>query len=167
MMMNRFTNKYSYGRNDTVNTNVRVLGERVRNTLLVLLVVTVVVLAVVGGQAIAYRSKCEPTFIHRMMTECDEALNAANDLSRSGGSASSATLGKIRANVHAIDVINNINNTVEGGNAYFIQPDVFSGLYSVIDSYSNNLRLGNVTIENLDNLVNGLEQLKAQLTSLK
>ena len=44
---------------------------------------------------------------------------------------------------------------------------VFTQLYGVIDSYSNNLKLGNTTIEDLNNLTNRLTELSTMLSELK
>lgn len=166
-MMNRWTNKYSYGPTGVANTPARALGGRLRSVLLVVLLVAVVVLGVWGGQAIVYQSRCEPTFVSNMLTECDSAITTANTLSRSGGAESAAILGRIRANIRAIDVINEVNNSIEGGNGYFVPTAVFTELYGIIDSYSNNLKLGNVTIEDQNNLVNALANLGALLDTLR
>jgi len=166
-MMNRWTNKYSYGPGGVRNTPARVFGGRMRCVLLVVLLVAVVVLGIWGGQAIVYRSRCETTFVNRMLTECDSAMTSTHSLSRSGGAESAAILGKIRANIRAVDVINEINNTVHGGNGYYVPTTVFTQLYGVIDSYSNNLKLGNTTIEDLNNLTNRLTELSTMLSELK
>lgn len=165
--MNRWTNKYSYGPGGSAHTPARILGGRLRSVLLVVLLAAVVVLGVFGGRAILYQSKCEPAFISRMRTECDSAITTTNSLSRSGGAESAAILGRIRANIHAIDVVNEINNTVEGGDGYFVPTSVFTNLYAIIDSYSNNLKLGNTTIEDQNNLVNALASLSTLLSELK
>lgn len=165
-MMNRWTNKYSYGPGGVANSPARAMGGRLRSVLLVVLLVAVVLLGVFGGRAIIYQSKCEPAFVNRMLTECDAAMTTVNSLSRSGGAESSAILGKIRANIHAIDVINEVNNTIEGGNGYFVPTSVFTDLYAIIDSYSNNLKLGNATIEDQNNLDNALTSLRTLLSEL-
>ncbi len=166
-MMNRWTNKYSYAPGGGVGSPARMLGGRLRSVLLIVLAVAVVLLGIFGGQAMVYRSKCEPTFISRMLTECDGAVSATHSLSRSGGSESAAILGRIRSNIHAIDAINEVNNTLEGGNGYFVPTAVFTELYGIIDSYSNNLKLGSTTIEDQNNLVNALSNLSTMLTELK
>lgn len=166
-MMNRWTNKYSYGPGGSAGSPARILGGRMRSALLMVLAVAVVVLGIFGGQAMIYQSKCEPTFISRMLTECDGAVSATNSLSRSGGSESAAILGRIRSNIHAIDAINEVNNSIEGGNGYFVPTAVFTELYGIIDSYSNNLKLGNTTIEDQNNLVNALANLSTLLTELR
>lgn len=166
-MMNRWTNKYSYGPGGAAHSPARVLGGRIRSVLLVVLLIAVVVLGVLGGRAMIYSSRCEPAFIHRMTTECNEATASTKVLSRSGGADSQAVLGKIRANIRAIDAINEINNSIEGGDGYFVPTATFTNLYAIIDSYMNNLKLGNATIENQNNLVGALADLTLLLEALE
>lgn len=133
--------------------------------LTLMLLIAVIVLGIVGGQAMLYRSRTEETFVNRMLTECDDALSLANNLSRNGGADSNATLGRIRSDIHAIDTLNEVHNSISG--SYYIPPYVFTELYAIIDSYSNNLKLGNVTIEDQNNLVNALANLGALLDTLR
>lgn len=130
------------------------------------LLVLVVLLGFFGGRALVYQGRSEMTFINRMLTECDEALSATGSLSRSGGAESAAILGRIRGNIRAVDAINEVRNTISG-RGYYVEPYVFTDLYSVIDSYSNNLKLGNVTIEDLTNLNNKLASLREVLAELR
>lgn len=134
--------------------------------LLAVLLVAVVLLAAFGVPAIMYRTRSEETFVNRMVTECGDALALANSLSRSGGAESSAILGRIRSDIHAIDAVNEMRNTLTGG-GYYVPPHVFTNLYGIIDSYSNNLKLGNVTMQNLTELVTALEALQLTLAELK
>lgn len=129
------------------------------------LIIGVLLLGVFGIPAITFRSQSENTFINRMLTECDDALTLAGNLSRNGGADSAATLGRIRSDIHAIDVINDMRSTLGGG--HYVEPYVFTNLYSIIDSYSANLRLGNVTMQNLTDLVQALEALQATLNGLR
>ncbi|MBR4080250.1 MAG: hypothetical protein IKK21_00520 [Clostridia bacterium] len=130
------------------------------------LVVVVLALGIIGIPAITFRMQSEETFVNRMLTECNDALSLANGLSRSGGAESAATLGRIRAYIHAVDAINEVRNTITGG-GYFVQPQVFTELYGVIDSYSNNLKLGSATMQDLTALVTGLENLRSMILLLQ
>lgn len=165
-MINQWSDKYSHGRVGSAVPGKAPKG-RYMGPVLVILVMALLVLGIFGGRAIAYQATSEKTFISRMLTECDEALDSVKSLSRSGGSESAAILGKIRANIHAVDAINAVSNSITGGGGYYVEPVVFTRLYGVIDSYSNNLKLGNVTIENLNDLTLGLEALKEELATLR
>ena len=160
-----WSNRYSRGAAGSIVTTPS-RGSRMMPILLVGLLVALALLAVFGGRALVYQTKTETTFVNRMLTECDEAIASTGSLSRSGGAESAAILGRIRANIRAIDAINEVRNTVSG-NGYFVQPNLFTELYSVIDSYSNNLKLGNVTIEDLTNLNNKLASLRELLAEVK
>lgn len=168
-MMNRWTNKYSYGPGGVANTPARVLGGKLRSVLLVLLVAAVVVLGVVGGRAIVYQSRCEPTFVHRMQTECKEAINVLPSLSRSrGGSADdAANLGKVRSNIRAMEAINEVSNTVAGGNGYLVPTATFTELYTIINSYYSNLKLGQEIVADWDKLDTALTNLSTLLAGLE
>lgn len=141
-------------------------GPRWAMPAVVLLAILLAVMSFFGVRAMMYQSQSEGTFVNRMLTECDDALALANGLSRSGGAESAATLGRIRSDIHAIDAINEVRNTVTGG-GYFVPPYVFTNLYSIIDSYTNNLKLGNVTMQNLTDLVSALESLRDMLAGLR
>lgn len=167
-MMNRWTNKYSYGPGGAAATPARALGGKIRSVLLVVLLIAVIALSIFGGRAIVYQSKCAPSFIYRMQTECKEAVKLMDSLSRSSGgkAADNATLARIRANVHAIDAINEINNTVEGGNGYLVPPTVFTELYSIIERYYSHLSQEGTPIEDQNILTSALAELNALLIEL-
>ena len=135
--------------------------------LLAALLIAVVLLGVFGVPSMMYRSRSEETFVNRMLTECGDALALANSLSRSlsGDANTAAELGRIRSDVHAIDTINDMRSTLTGS-GHYIQPYVFTNLYSIIDSYSTNLKEGNATMQNRTDLLSGLEALQQMLTVL-
>lgn len=139
-MMNQYPNKYMKGPGGAVNPAAHAAAERVRNILLILLVAAVVVLGIVGGKAISFRSKCEPTYIAQMQMECDEAIGNLNSL-RQGGIKAVANMGKIRGNIQAIEVLNEVCNTVSG-DGFLVEPKVFTNLYSIIDVYNSNMGQG-------------------------
>ncbi len=164
MMMDKWSNRYVHGQ-PGARPREHVLAERIRNIALILLTVALLGVGIAGGQAIAFRSRCHDTFLYRMQTECSSALSQANSLSRSGGSESSAMLGRIRANIRAIDAINEMNSSLTGG--YFVPMATFTELYGIIDSYNNSLKNAVVTIEHQTNLVNALTALQTALSELK
>jgi hypothetical protein len=74
-------------------------------------------------------------------------------------------LGKIRANVNAMDALSGIHQSLFGQE---LAPRAsFSQLYTVIDSYSAKLRNGTATIEELTNLSDGLLNLQTMLNAAK
>lgn len=164
-MMNQYPNKYTKGPGGAVNPVAHAAAERVRNILLILLLATVVVLGIVGGRAISFRNKCEPTYVARMQMECDEALGNMNSLSRNGGYKAMAILGKIRSNIRAMEAINEVANTVSG-DGYLVEPKVFTNLYSIIDIYNNNTEQVGGDRESETNLRTALTNLQILLDDL-
>lgn len=164
-MMNQYPNKYTKGPGGNVNPATHAAAERVRNILLILLVVAVVVLGVMGGRAISFRNKCEPTYVSRMQMECDEALSSMNSLSRNGGYKAMAILGKIRSNIRAMEAINEVANTVSG-DGYLVEPKVFTNLYEIIDVYSSNTEQVGGDRESETNLRTALTDLQSMLKKL-
>ena len=101
------------------------LLNRVRNALILVLLAAVILLAIFGGRAISFETETRSTFVHRMQTECNDAVSLVTALSRTAGASSSATLGKIRSHVYAMDTINQLNVGL-GGTLVQHLPDVVS-----------------------------------------
>lgn len=164
-MMNQYPNKYTKGPGGAVNPAAHAAAERVRNILLILLVAAVVVLGIVGGKAISFRSKCEPTFIAQMKMECDEAISSVKAL-RQRGITGVANIGKIRGNIQAIEALNEVNYTVSA-NGYLVEPKVFANLYGIIDAYNSDMAEGGMLAStNENNLRNALNDLQVILEQL-
>ena len=125
----------------------------------------VILLAIFGGRAISFETETRSTFVHRMQTECNSALNLSSSLSRTAGSSSSAILGRIRSHVYAMDAINQLNAGMEG--KYLVNNDLFTSLYAMLDDYSDKLITGMVTGEVQTNLTAALTGLQEQTSQLK
>ena len=135
--------------------------DRIKSIIIILLVVALAGIGIAGFQAIAFRSDAKALLAARAQTECGAAVSYANSLSRSGGSDTAGVLGKIRANVNAVDVLSGINQSLYGQE--LAPRHTFTQLYGVIDSYSSKLRNGTATIEELTNLADGLTSLQQLL----
>lgn len=142
------------------------LKERLRTGLILLLVAAVVLLAVFGGRAMAYRSEAHTTFVSRMQTECGNAITLTSSLSRTAGANSSATLGRIRSHIYAMDTINQINVGLEGG-GYLVGNDQFTALYALLDEYVTTLTTGMATGDLQTSLTNSLNELYALVNALE
>ena len=143
----------------------KVMKERIRTGVMIVLVIAVIVLAVLGGRAMSYQAEAHTTFVHRIQTECNSALNLSGSLSRTAGSSSSAILGRIRSHVYAMDAINQLNASMEG--SYLVNNDLFTSLYAMLDDYSDKLITGMVTGELQTNLTAALTSLQEQTNQLK
>ena len=155
---------YMSRKGSSMQTGGNTVFNRVRNALILVLLAAVILLAIFGGRAISFEAETRSTFIHRMQTECNDAVSLTTALSRTAGASSSATLGKIRSHVYAMDTINQLN--VGLGGSYLISNDTFTSLYAIIDDYSNRLITGMVTGDSqtaLANALTGLQQTVAYL----
>lgn len=159
--MERWENRYARSRNGDNRGVEHSRAERVRSIAIILLLVLLVGGSIVSVQAFAFRSKCEKSMLSRALTECGEAINQVNMLSRSGGSDTAAVLGKIRSNIHAIDTLSALHQSLYGRE--LAPADGFTELYTVIDSYSAKLKNGSATIDELTRLGDQLTVLQGLL----
>ncbi len=157
--MERWENRYTHGRGGKVVEHTR--ADRIKNIAIILLIVALVGVAIAGGQAMAFRGKAQELMVARAMTECSQAVNLVNSMSRSGGSDTAGALGKIRANINAVDVMSGVCQSLYGRE--LAPRATFTQLYSTIDSYSGKLLNGTSTIEELTNLADGLASLQNML----
>lgn len=164
-IMERWENRYVNSRSGGARAVEHSRSERIKIIAIILLLVALLGVGIAGGQAIAFRSDAEELMVARAMTECSDAVNQVNTLSRSGGSDTAGALGKIRANVKAVDVISGLRQSLYG--RALAPQSVFTDLYAIIDSYSGKLKNGTSTIEELTNLSEGLTNLQLLLKDAK
>ena len=163
--MERWENRYANGRKGNVRAVEHSRADRVKMIIIILLAVALLGVGIAGGQAIAFRSEAQDLMRTRALTECGSAVNQVNTLSRSGGSDTAGALGKIRANVNAIDVLSNLCQSLYG--RPLVPQSVFTELYGIIDSYSAKLKNGTSTIDELTRLGDGLTNLHQLLQNAK
>lgn len=159
--MERWENRYTNSRSGGARRVENSIADRVRSIAIILLVVALVGVGIVGGQAIVFRGKCQESMLSHAMTECGDAINQVNTISRSGGSDTAALLGKIRANIRAVDLLSEMSRSLYGRE--LVPTASFTELYDIIDSYSAKLKNGSATIEELTNLADRLAVLQAML----
>lgn len=157
--------KHYTSRSGGMQSGGNVMMNRIRNIVMLVLVLAVILLAVFGGRAISYQAESHTTFVRRVQTECNDALSLTSALSRTAGASSSATLGKIRSHVYAMDTINQLNMGLDG--TYLVGNDVFTNLYAIIDDYSNRLITGMVTGDQQTALTNALTDLVTTVSVLE
>lgn len=114
-----------------------------------------------------YPAKVQSSIMVTLREECSSAIVQTNLLSRTAGTDSSATLGRIRSHVYAMDQVNSLNMDLEGNGNPLIPQEAFSQLYDVIENYSNKLIYGMATGDQqtelqikLDELMNWIYQLQ-------
>ena len=156
--MERWENRYAHSRSGAARSAEHSRFDRMRSALLILLAVALIGVGIAGGRAIAFRSRAGDVLISRMVTECNEAVNQVNTLSRYGGSDSAVLVGKIRACVHAMDVCNSLYASYYGGQP--VHQGAFTNLYNTIDSYMAKLKNGTTTMEEQTNMLQDLTELQ-------
>ena len=159
--MERWENRYANGRSGGARGAEHSRSERVRSIAIILLAVALAGACILGGQAIAFRNECRDDLIARAVMECGDAVNMVNTMSRSGGSDTAAMLSKIRAHIHTMEMLSEMNMSLFG-NELVPATDV-GELYNIIDSYFAKLKNGSATIEELTNLGDRLTALQLML----
>ena len=163
--MERWENRYANGRKGNIRAAEHSRTDRIKTILIILMAVALLGVGIAGGQAIAFRGEAKEMMVTRAMTECSNAVNQVNTLSRSGGSDTAEALGKIRANVKAVEVLNGIHQSLYGST--FVPQSSFTDIYGIIDSYSGKLKNGTATIEELTLLGDALGDMHVVLQAIK
>lgn len=163
--MERWENRYTHSRSRAAQMVEHSRTERAKTALIIILAVLLAGMSIAGIQAILFRSTGDEVIINRMRTESSDAVGLATNLSRYGGSDSAAILGRIRADVHAMEVLNELHHTMYG--ARCVDTSHFTMLYAVIDGYSDKLKNGTTSLEEQNNLVSGLNTLDTLIQALK
>lgn len=164
-MMDRWGDKYTHGRSAGARPVERTRADRVRSIFIIVLAVALVGVGIVGGQAIAFRNQAQDKLAARALVECSEAVNHVNSMSRSGGSDTAGMLGKIRANIKAVDVLSSLSQSMYG--RPLVAQSHFTDLYAIIDSYSGKLKIGTTAIDELTRLSDGLNSLQTLLQQIQ
>ena len=89
---------------------------RLKDIIIIVLVIALAALAVISYPALQSRNGSHDLYVLRMRSECDEAIRLTNTLSRNAGADSAGILARIRSNIYAMTVINVFNNNQEVGN---------------------------------------------------
>ena len=162
--MERWENRYTHGRG-SARTVEHTRADRVKIIVIIALFVALFGVGIAGGRAMAFRGQVHDALATRALVECNEAVNQVNNMSRSGGSDTAGALGKVRANIKAVDVLSSLSQSMYG-NA-LVPQNVFTDLYAVIDSYSGKLKNGTSAIDEITRLTEGLNNLQNMLQQNK
>lgn len=161
-MYRRYTNA-----NDPGMTLDQRKRSRLKDIVIILLLLAIIVLGVISYPAITSRSSSHDLYILRMRNECDEAIRLTNTLSRNAGADSAGILARIRSNIYAMTVINVFNNNQEVGNTDLVPSSTLDEIINLLDKYQNVLITGMDTGEQQTNLLNDLETVRLMLESVE
>ena len=149
------------------NYNAMMRANRLRPILLIVLALVVVFLVIkfvgVGGlDENVYLSQRDS----QLRSETQRALSQVNSLSRLGATSTSNILGRIRQYVHGVEILNDLNVSLYGEAGRMYAQDVFSNLYTIIDTYDARVSSGQKVTESLNTLENAINELSALTTAL-
>ena len=131
---------------------------RIRNIIILLLLAAVVALLVLSIPMLQGKGNTHKLYIQQMQKECKEAYADTASLSRTGGADSAQILARVRCNIHAMRVINNLSNA-ENGHP-FVEDERLQDLLNNVDRFLGVLSTGMATGEHATTLQNALSELQ-------
>ena len=149
---------------EAAQTAAGVMKDRVRTVLILVLLAGLVAMGIVGAQAMRYRTEARSLLVGTMQTESNEAVSLANSLSRTAGGNSAATLGRIRASVHAMETANRMKGNLD--RHAFLPEETFQAIYKILDEYNSRLLTGMNSGDLQGELQAALEALQTQALGL-
>ena len=161
-MYRRYTNA-----NDPGMTLDQRKRSRLKDVVIILLIIALAALAVVSYPALQSRSGSHDLYVLRMRSECDEAIRLTNTLSRNAGADSAGILARIRSNIYAMTVINVFNNNQEVGNGDLVPTATLETILNTLEKYQTVLITGMDTGEQQTNLLNDLESVRLILEQIE
>ena len=137
---------------------------RIKNIIILLLVIAVAVLLVISLPMLKDRDNNRALYIQTVQKECKEAYSDASMLSRTAGADSPAILSRIRSNIHTIRTVNNLSTS---GGSRLVEDERLLTLQNMVDKYLQYLTTGMDTGEYTTNLQNALQELQDILNILE
>ena len=138
---------------------------RLKDLLILLLVGMLIAALVIGIPALRQNGETRSLYIQRIQAECDEAVRLTSTLSRNAGADSASILARIRSNLYSIRMISSLNIAQGGGD--LVSEDQVLTLQNTVDRYLNYLTTGMNTGEYQTTLQTGMEELQAELSTLR
>jgi len=140
---------------------------RMKNVVIVVLAAALIVLFAFSYRTLFNPGETRSLYIQRMQTEMSDAIYQTTTLSRSAGADSSAILARIRSNLHAIRMINELSIGQSGPSGALLREETLDELIGDVDKYLNYLTTGMDTGEYQTNLQNGMNTLQATIGALQ
>ncbi len=158
---------YRYSQQMRGNTGAQRMRQQVGKVLSILLVIAVVVLGILGGNAMRFEGKEQALYRERMRSEAGHAITQVNNLSRTGGSNTANLLGKLRQHVYAMQTLQQIHVGLKGNGQHVVDASVFDAIYTVIDTFDARLQTGQQTKEPQTQLLTLLTELKTKVDTIE
>ena len=138
---------------------------RIRNVLILLLLAAVVALLVLSIPMLQGKSNSHKLYIQQLQKECKEAYTDTALLSRTAGADSAQILARVRCNIHAMRVVNNLNSAENG--QPFVADEKLQDLLNHVDRFLGVLSTGMATGEQATALQNALTELQDIVSNLE
>ena len=139
---------------------------RKRGIVLLVLAALLIVSLVLNVTLVWQASSTGNRNVAMIQEQCKDAVALCTTLSRTASSSSAGILGKIRADVHAIDVINQMQMSRGGVQSAYVSDELIQRIYTILDGYSNQLITGMSTMEEQTNLSSVLQELSLAVAGL-
>jgi hypothetical protein len=143
------------------------MRQQASKVLSIVLVIAVVILAILGGNAMRFEGKEQALYRERMRSEAGSAITQVNNLSRTGGSTTTNLLGKLRQHIYAMQTLQQIHVGLRGNGQQILDASVFDSIYTVIDTFDQKLQTGQQTKEPQTQLLTLLTDLKTKIDGIK
>jgi len=158
---------YRYSQQMRGNTGGQRMKQQMGKVLMILLVLAVVVMGIIGGNALRFGGKEQTLYREHMRSEASQAISQVNNLSRTGGSTTTNLLGKLRQHVYAIQTLQQIHVSLRGNSHQVVDVSLFDSIYSVIDIFDDKLQTGQQTKEPQTQLLTLLTELSTKIGSIQ
>lgn len=158
-------NRYMADKQGVVAGNITPAGRK-RGIVLLVLAALLIVSLVLNVTLVWQASSTGNRNVAMIQEQCKDAVALCTTLSRTASSSSAGILGKIRADVHAIDVINQMQMSRGGVQSAYVSDELIQRIYTILDGYSNQLITGMSTMEEQTNLSSVLQELSLAVAGL-
>ena len=158
---------YRYSQQMRGNMGGQQLRQQAGKVLLLLLVLAVIVLGILGGNAMRFEGKEQTLYRERMRNEAGQAISQVNNLSRTGGSTTTNLLGKLRQHVYAMQTMQQIHVALRGNSHQAVDASLFDTIYTVIDTFDARLQTGQQTKEPQTQLLTLLTELSTKVGAIQ
>lgn len=158
---------YRYSQQMRGNVGGQQVRQQAGKVLLLLLVLAVVVLGILGGNAMRFEAKEQTLYREHMRSEAGQAISQVNNLSRTGGSTTTNLLGKLRQHVYAMQTMQEMHVALRGNSQQTVEPSLFDTIYTVIDTFDARLQTGQQTKEPQTQLLTLLRELETKVSTIQ
>lgn len=158
---------YRYSQQMRGNTGTQRMRQQMSKVLSIVLVIAVVILAILGGNAMRFEGKEQALYRDRMRSEAGQAITQVNNLSRTGGSNTANLLGKLRQHIYAMQTLQQIHVGLRGNSQQILETSVFDTIYTEIDTFDARLQTGQQTKEPQTKLLTLLTDMKTKVDGIQ